>query len=140
MEQFQKADVSGAPEEKQLKLQITAGVQQLNNPWFRTFLTLDPTDYLRKVACPVLVIAGEKDLQVDPQQNLGPIRDALKHAPTKDFQIVEFPGLNHLFQACQTGSVSEYQSIEETFNPKALQTMTDWILEHATSGGTSDAP
>ena len=38
-------------------------------------------------------------------------------------------GLNHLFQTAETGLVTEYASIEETFSPQALSTISDWILQ-----------
>jgi hypothetical protein len=38
------------------------------------------------------------------------------------------PGFNHLFQQCKTGSVAEYGTIEETFNPAALRLISNWIL------------
>ena len=36
-------------------------------------------------------------------------------------------GLNHLFQHCNTGEVSEYKEIEETFSPEVLTEMTAWL-------------
>lgn len=36
-------------------------------------------------------------------------------------------GLNHLFQHCVTGEVSEYKNIEETFSPEVLSEMIAWI-------------
>lgn len=36
-------------------------------------------------------------------------------------------GLNHLFQHCRTGAVSEYKEIEETFSPDVLTEMTAWL-------------
>ena len=36
-------------------------------------------------------------------------------------------GLNHLFQHCQTGAVSEYKEIEETFSPDVLTEMITWL-------------
>jgi hypothetical protein len=41
------------------------------------------------------------------------------------------PKLNHLFQTCQTGAVTEYGKIEETFAPAALDAVSDWILKRA---------
>jgi pimeloyl-ACP methyl ester carboxylesterase len=106
-----------------------AGAQaaELFTPWFKRFLVIDPRQNLAKVGCPVLALNGAKDLQVPPKENLSQIEKALKDAGNKDVTIVEFPDLNHLFQTCKTGSPSEYASIEETFSPKALDTMTSWI-------------
>jgi len=36
-------------------------------------------------------------------------------------------GLNHLFQHCRTGEVSEYKEIEETFSPDVLAEMITWL-------------
>ncbi len=107
---------------------VQAGLEAVSTPWFRTFLTLEPRESLIKLQCPVLVINGEKDLQVDPKLNLPAIRAALQESRIGRFEIVEFPGLNHLFQSCKTGSVSEYEDIEETFNAQPLGKMTEWIL------------
>jgi uncharacterized protein len=42
--------------------------------------------------------------------------------------VMRLPKLNHLFQTSETGSLSEYVKIEETFAPVALKTIGDWIL------------
>jgi len=109
-------------EGSQLKLVLT--------PWFRHFLTYDPRPVLLKVKCPVLAICGEKDTQVDPKLNLPPIEAALKTAGNRDVTIKELPGLNHLFQATKTGAISEYQEIEETINPAALELVGEWLTKH----------
>jgi hypothetical protein len=67
-------------------------------------------------------------LQVDPKQNLPTIEAALKEGGNSDFQVRELAGLNHLFQHCQTGSPTEYNKIDETFSPEALEMIGDWIL------------
>ena len=36
-------------------------------------------------------------------------------------------GLNHMFQHCRTGEMSEYKEIEETFSPDVLTEMTAWL-------------
>jgi hypothetical protein len=35
--------------------------------------------------------------------------------------------VNHLFQHCTTGAVTEYSEIEETIAPEVLETITKWI-------------
>jgi uncharacterized protein len=107
--------------------QISLQIKQLTSPWFRYFLTYDPAVALRKVTCPVLVLNGEKDKQVLPEQNLPPIRQALTQAGNKHFEVDELPGLNHLFQTATTGSPTEYAQIEETMSPVALEKMATWI-------------
>ena len=112
-----------------LEAQLGIEIKALTSPWFRFFMTYDPATALRKVTCPVLALNGEKDRQVPPKQNLPAIRKALEEGGNKHFEIVELPGLNHLFQTAKTGSPNEYAQIEETIAPVALDTMTVWILK-----------
>jgi hypothetical protein len=109
--------------------QIDASIKTVTTPWFRDFLAYDPATALRKVACPVLVLNGEKDLQVPPAQNLPAIRKALEDGGNKHFEIDELPDLNHLFQTAKTGSPIEYAEIEETISPLALGKIAGWILK-----------
>ncbi len=113
--------------EERIELQV----QQVASPWMRFFLSYDPVPVLEKVTCPTLAINGEKDLQVAPYQNLPEIERALKNAGNPNFRVAELDGLNHLFQTAETGAPSEYAGIEETFSPKALKLISDWILDHA---------
>ena len=78
----------------------------------------------------MLALNGEKDLQVPPEQNLPALEAALKAGGNKDFTLKRMPGMNHLFQVCQTGAISEYAQISETISPIVLQTMGDWIAAH----------
>jgi pimeloyl-ACP methyl ester carboxylesterase len=110
-----------------------AAIHQINNPWFRFFLTFDPRQTLRKVRCPVLAINGEKDLQVPCRQNLSEIAKALHEGGNQSIRTVEIPGVNHLFQPCKTGTPSEYASIETTFAPEALKVIGEWISEQTRS-------
>ncbi len=101
-----------------------------SSPWFRYFLDYDPVSALQKTKCPVLALSGEKDLQVPPKENLPIIKKVLEDAGNKDFEAVELPGLNHLFQHCQTGLPAESRAIEETFAPEALTVISAWVLKH----------
>jgi fermentation-respiration switch protein FrsA (DUF1100 family) len=102
----------------------------VNSAWFRFFLQHDPAPVLQKVSCPVLALNGERDLQVSPAQNLPVLEQALQAGGNQRVTVHKLPDLNHLFQHCQTGAVSEYGQIEETFNPAALELIGDWILEN----------
>lgn len=99
----------------------------MSNPWFRYFLSFDPTPYLQQLKCAVLAINGGKDIQVLPKQNLPGIETALKKSKSKNYLVKELPGLNHLFQTCKECTIEEYRAIEETIAPIALETMGDWL-------------
>lgn len=102
---------------------------QLANPWYKFFLTHDPRGSLEQLTVPVLAINGTLDLQVPVKENLASIEESLKAGGNTLFTIKEFPGLNHLFQTAETGLASEYNIIEETFSPIALEFITGWILD-----------
>lgn len=105
------------------------GAGQMAAPWFHYFMDYDPRPALRNVRVPVLVLNGEKDLQVLPDQNLPEIEKALAAAGNDDVTVRRFPGLNHIFQPATTGSPMEYPSIETTIDPAALEAISGWILE-----------
>lgn len=126
----------GSAEAAAQKLLMQAGMpaesasakgKEVSSPWFRAFLVEDPAPELRKLTKPTLVIAGSKDLQVDPAANLPIIRAAL--AKNADARIVELPGLNHLLQPATSGLPAEYGSIMTTIDPKVLDLLTQWIDE-----------
>jgi fermentation-respiration switch protein FrsA (DUF1100 family) len=106
---------------------INASVERLTSPWMQYFLKYDPAPALEKVKCPVLAINGTKDLQVPAKVNLEAIKAALVKGGNKRFTTKEIPGLNHLFQECNTGLPAEYAMIEQSFSPFALDEMLTWI-------------
>jgi hypothetical protein len=57
------------------------------------------------------------------------IRKALEEGGNAHFEVVEMPGLNHLFQTAKTGAVTEYAQIEETTSPAVLEKIGDWLLK-----------
>ena len=118
-------------EQEQKQLGLTpqseqAVVAQLSSPWMRYYLAYDPAPTIQQLKMPVLVLNGTKDLQVPYQQNLPATEKALQAGGNKKYTIKELPGLNHLFQTAQTGTVAEYGQLEETMAPDVLQTIADW--------------
>jgi fermentation-respiration switch protein FrsA (DUF1100 family) len=93
----------------------------------------DPRTVLRKLRCPVLAIAGGKDLQVPPKENLSAIGTALTEGGNDRIEVRELPGLNHLLQTAVTGLPSEYGMLEETIAPAALSLIGGWITEQTRS-------
>jgi fermentation-respiration switch protein FrsA (DUF1100 family) len=110
--------------------EIGVTIARGQGPWGRYFIAYDPAPALRKVTCPVLALIGEKDTQVSAAHNLPAIRAALKAGGNKDFEALELPGLNHLFQSAKTGAPAEYGQIEETISPNALDKIGSWIAAH----------
>lgn len=125
---LEDADALGAElEDAQAEAIANAIVDRLDNPWMKYFLDHDPAGPLRQTRCPILVLNGAKDTQVDPKLNLPAIEAALKSGGNSHYRIVELPSLNHLFQECESGGMSEYNNIEQTIAPAALSAIGDWL-------------
>jgi hypothetical protein len=75
----------------------------------------------------VLAINGEKDTQVLAEKNLEAIKSALDKGQNYRYETKTYPGLNHLFQECETGRADEYGKIEQTLSPDVLSDITFWI-------------
>ncbi len=108
-----------------LRTQLRGQIARLQGAWMRHFLNYDPTPALRRLDVAVLAIWGTRDLQVLPALNRPALERALAGNPRAAF--VELEGLNHMFQAAATGSLAEYAEIDETINPAALSTITEWL-------------
>lgn len=100
-------------------------VFKMDDSWFNSFLTSDPTADVRKTSCPVMALGGSKDLQVKASANLDYTRRFLPRSSKNVFK--EYDGLNHLFQPCKQGTVVEYAQIETTISEEVLKDITDWI-------------
>lgn len=111
-----------------LPMELKSNLQQViktsDTPYMRRFLQLDVADLLGRIHCPVLALNGTKDSQVNCQKNLSVLKKGIK-SPNSSIQSCK--GLNHLFQSCRTGAVSEYKDIEETFSTKVIDIMIQWI-------------
>ena len=95
------------------------------SPWLRYFAAADPSEALRSLKCPLLALNGELDMQVEAMANLAAIRAAVPAGI--DCIVRSYPGLNHLFQPCTTGAVTEYGTIETTMAGEVLRDATEWI-------------
>ncbi len=95
-------------------------------PWMRTFLTLNPADYIAKMRCPLLAIGGEKDCQVLAEANLSAIKRVCKKNRVK-CSIVQLKDINHLGQVCQTGAVEEYATLGQAPDNRVLESLANWL-------------
>lgn len=118
----------GSPKDLTKEHYVSTMTNAMTVPWYRDIVLHDPASVLEKLACPVLALNGEKDVQVPPKENLAGISAALSRGGNNDFIVKELQDLNHLFQECETGSLQEYAKIEQTFSPVALNEISEWIL------------
>lgn len=106
---------------------LTKAVGRMNLPWYRYFMASDPGKLIGQVRCPMLILNGEKDMQVYCDLNMDGLEKSCREAGKTNVEFRRFPGLNHLFQHCETGEPDEYGSIDETFAPEALDLIAEWI-------------
>lgn len=94
-------------------------------PWMRTFLNLNPAEYIAKMRCPLLAIGGEKDCQVPPG-NLELIENLCKKYDVP-CTIKLMQGVNHLGQECVTGAVDEYAGLGQAPAQDVLNALVQWL-------------
>lgn len=106
-------------------------IKTISDPWLLYFLAYDPSEDWKRVKCPILAVNGSLDLQVTPAENLYAIAKAANEGENFEVTIEEFAGLNHLFQTTDTGNIDEYVKLEETFSPRVLERLTEWLTVHS---------
>lgn len=108
---------------------LDAQANELASPWYSNFIKHNPATDLEKVKCPMLALNGSKDLQVASMANLEAVKRAGEKSGNKKVTIKELKGLNHLFQESDTGSPADYNTIEQTISPIALNEISAWITK-----------
>ena len=73
-------------------------VKQYMSPWFRYFITYNPTENLTKVKCPLLAVNGTLDLQVSNDENLAAIEAAMKESKNPEYKITSYKGAFELLK------------------------------------------
>lgn len=98
--------------------------EQFLIPWWKLFITYQPCEDLSKLEIPMLVLIGEKDVQVDADPSFDILR---KCVPENLRTTGKLPGLNHLFQKCDECTIAEYGLLEETLNEEFLEGLIYWL-------------
>lgn len=120
-EELGKLAAGLAPDMKQNIMSI----KETKDPWVQHFISCDPGEAIMKIACPVMALNGENDVQVIADSNIPVLQELLKDNGKNMIKI--YPDLNHLFQHSETGMPDEYGKIEETMSTEVLDDMTNWI-------------
>lgn len=122
-------DESTTPAEiyEQIDPFVTQLMDFYTSPEIFSLMEYDPSDDWQAVNVPVLALFGGVDFQVPAEMNVVGLEDLL--ANNADTTIITFPTANHLFQDADTGGREEYGTLEQTFLPDFLPTITDWLLE-----------
>jgi dienelactone hydrolase len=99
---------------------VQATVQAITTPAYRSYLSFDPLPTLPQVHCPVLLLQGDNDSEVDAAANLGLLKKGLKN----NTRVTELrqPGLNHALQNPQ-----EVASLAAPLSSAALAAIGGWL-------------
>jgi hypothetical protein len=97
------------------------------NKWIGFFMTHDPIATAKRVKQPVLILQGETDHQVSPEQ-ADTLVAAFKAGGNRAVTMKRFPATNHLFLNDPSGLFSGYGALEDTrVRREVLGTLADWL-------------
>jgi len=100
------------------------------NAWLRFFASYDPLPTARKVRVPVLILQGETDQQVTPEQ-ADTLAAAFRAGGDRDVTVRKFPVTDHLFVADSVGNPARYGALStRTVRPEVLGAIADWLVAH----------
>ena len=104
-------------------------IKVYNSPWYRWILAQNMDHILSNIYVPMLAMYGERDFMA-PDLMIPLIKQVLQKTENCDFTLLAMPDLNHSFQTCKTGSLTEYATVTETIAPSVLEVIGDWIILH----------
>lgn len=102
---------------------VQASVHRLTTPAYRSYLAFDPQPTLAQVRCPVLLLQGDDDAEVNAPVNLALLKKGLRsNARVAELRM---PGLNHALQftSAQAAGVSP-----APVSPDAQAGIRAWIV------------
>lgn len=106
--------------------------------WDRLNMRYDPIPVFEKVLCPLLAFFGEKDTNVTPDENVGPMRSALQRGGNKDFLLKIVPGADHGLRAepygTGPGRTRLHRSVGQ--HPDVWQSVRAWLGERLKASGS----
>ena len=126
-----KKHSEGLTKEQKQQIGLTSGecygwALTAATPWMRTFLTLNPADYIAQMRCPLLALGGEMDCQVPTEENFEAIADVCQRNNIP-FDVTLLVGINHIGQMCETGSVDEYATLGQAPDDMVLEALVNWL-------------
>jgi dienelactone hydrolase len=97
------------------------------NKWFGFYMTHDPVATAKRVRQPVLLLQGDTDHQVTPEQ-ADTLAAAFKAGGNRAVTMKRFPATNHLFLPDPSGLFSGYAALTDSkVRREVLGTLVDWL-------------
>lgn len=98
-------------------------------PWYRYLLSYDPRTSISKLKTPILALNGDRDEQVDANDNLSRFK-LMADGFGVQVDTLKFQNVNHFFQTNTNGSITEVYENPETISSAVLETIFKWIYKH----------
>ncbi len=97
--------------------------------WVAFFMAHDPLVTARRVKQPVLVLQGDTDRQVTPEQ-ADTLGAAFRAGGNRNVTVRRFPQTNHLFLADSSGAAQGYGALKDTHvRREVLGALADWLVQ-----------
>ncbi len=111
------------------QLPLTLDSLANTNAWLRYFMDTDPRLTIARVRQPVLILQGDSDHQVTPEQ-ADTIAATLKRSGNTAVTLRHFPAVNHLFLNDPDGRPAGYPSLADArLSRAALGALADWVAD-----------
>ena len=108
---------------------LTRGrVEDSLTPWYRYYLQFDPQPTLAQVQCPVLLLNGTDDAEVNAATNLTALEKGLK--ANKRVTVRRLPGVKHWFQTPAAELIPNPDgTVDPVVSAAMLDAVREWILQ-----------
>ena len=105
-------------------------------PFLREILPLDPADLLTRLTVPVLIVIGQKDIQINWQTDAALLQAATAHLP---HIVYEFPqDADHVLkhqpkprEELSQADIWEYSAEGRVLDPEAVRVLIEWLTQQS---------
>jgi pimeloyl-ACP methyl ester carboxylesterase len=105
-----------------------ARAAELTSPWYRFYLKFDPQAGLANVQCPVFLLNGTGDAEVNAAANLAVLEKGLR--ANKQVTVRRLPAVNHWFQTPASEQIASTDgTVDPVVYPVMLEAVRDWVLQ-----------
>lgn len=99
-----------------------------SNRWMGYFMATDPLATARRLRQPVLIVQGNTDMQVTPEQ-ADTLASVMRAAGNRQVTLQRFPNTNHLLLDDPSGAPQGYGRLSNVrVRAEVLGTVADWLV------------
>ena len=111
--------------------QFEANKDAISLAWYRDHFAYDPSTTIPAITdVPVLILQGQKDLQVPPGEGQR-YADALREAGNDQVTLQMMPDLNHLLRRHPEEPSMSYRHLDEPVDGRVLNAVSEWLMAQA---------